>query len=104
VSKQLPEVNNKPLDETVNIMKLSSAAIFLALIGIGAPAFADDAASTTPVESYSYGMKLDIQKVISISDTADTCGPVPTQMTYEDSKGQRHILQYSVMGTGCSNG
>ncbi|KOY01692.1 MULTISPECIES: DUF2790 domain-containing protein [Pseudomonas] len=85
-------------------MKLSSAAIFLALIGIGAPAFADDATSTTPVESYSYGMKLDIQKVISISDTADKCGPVPTQMTYEDSKGQRHILQYSVMGTGCSNG
>ncbi|RON44201.1 hypothetical protein BK666_17730 [Pseudomonas frederiksbergensis] len=85
-------------------MKLSSAAILFALIGIGAPAFADDATSNTPVESYSYGMKLDIQKVISISDTADQCGPVPTQMTYEDSQGQRHVLEYSIMGTGCSNG
>ncbi|WP_213941293.1 DUF2790 domain-containing protein [Pseudomonas sp. dw_612] len=85
-------------------MKLSSAAILFALLGIGTPAFADDAPGNTPVESYSYGMKLDIQKIISISDTADKCGPVPTQMTYEDSQGQRHILEYSIMGTGCSNG
>jgi len=26
------------------------------------------------------------------------------QMTYEDHQGQRHTLQYSVMGNGCSNG
>jgi hypothetical protein len=25
-------------------------------------------------------------------------------MEYDDSKGQRHILRYSVMGNGCSNG
>jgi len=25
-------------------------------------------------------------------------------MTYEDSSGQRHVLQYQVMGAGCSNG
>jgi len=25
-------------------------------------------------------------------------------MTYEDSNGQKHILEYRVMGNGCSNG
>ncbi|MGF6110269.1 DUF2790 domain-containing protein [Pseudomonas frederiksbergensis] len=90
-------------------MKLSNIALFFALVGVGAHAFADDADSTDatrqpPAESYAYGMNLDIQKVIAITDTGDQCGPVPAQMTYEDSHGQRHILQYQVMGTGCSNG
>jgi hypothetical protein len=56
------------------------------------------------VETYAYGMKLDIQKVIATSDTGEQCGPVPVQMTYEDSHGQQHVLQYQIMGTGCSNG
>lgn len=90
-------------------MKLSSIALFFALVGVGAHAFADEADTTNatsnpPVESYTYGMKPDIQKVISISETGDQCGPVPAQMTYEDSQGQRHVMQYQVMGTGCSNG
>ncbi|RON57851.1 DUF2790 domain-containing protein [Pseudomonas frederiksbergensis] len=90
-------------------MKLSSIALFFALVGVGAHAVADDAnapaaTSQPPVESYAYGMKLDIQKIISITDTADQCGPVPTQMTYEDSQGKRHVMQYQIMGTGCSNG
>jgi len=25
-------------------------------------------------------------------------------MTYQDSQGKQHILQYEVMGSGCSNG
>lgn len=32
------------------------------------------------------------------------CEVVPARMEYEDSSGQRHILRYSVMGNGCSNG
>ncbi|MDO9353364.1 MAG: DUF2790 domain-containing protein [Solirubrobacteraceae bacterium] len=89
-------------------MKTLKIAMFLALAGVAAQAFSDEApthaASQIPVESYTYGMKLDIQKIITVSDTGDECAPVPKQMTYEDSKGQRHILQYQVMGTGCSNG
>ncbi|WP_447890772.1 DUF2790 domain-containing protein [Pseudomonas hormoni] len=89
-------------------MKTLKIAMFLALASVAAQAYSDetptDAASQIPVESYSYGMKLDIQKIITVSDTGDECAPVPKQMTYEDSKGQRHILQYQVMGTGCSNG
>jgi len=90
-------------------MKLIKAALFLALGSLTAHAFADEShadaeASQIPVESYTYGMKLDIQTIITVSDIANECAPVPARMTYEDSHGQRHILQYQVMGTGCSNG
>ncbi|MGE8186614.1 DUF2790 domain-containing protein [Pseudomonas sp. NPDC086278] len=90
-------------------MKTLTIALLLTLGGIAAPAFADDGDSATeasqaPVESYAYGKTLDIRTVIAVSDIANECGPVPARMTYEDSNGQRHILQYQVMGTGCSNG
>jgi len=90
-------------------MKSLKIALFLALAGVAAQAFSDESpantpASQIPVETYAYGMKLDIQKIITVSETGDECAPVPKQMTYEDSQGQRHILQYQVMGTGCSNG
>ncbi|RON24771.1 hypothetical protein BK660_03640 [Pseudomonas brassicacearum] len=90
-------------------MKFSKFALLLALASLGAPAFADDNASTAattkaPVETYTYDTHLDIKRVISVSDVGDECGPVPAQMTYEDSRGQQHVLQYQVMGTGCSNG
>ena len=47
---------------------------------------------------------LDIARVISTSEVPDVCAVVPVRMTYEDAKGQRHILEYHVMGNGCSNG
>ncbi|MBO4966611.1 MAG: DUF2790 domain-containing protein, partial [Pseudomonas sp.] len=56
------------------------------------------------VEHYTYATDLDIAKVISVSPAADVCEVVPAQMTYEDHQGQRHILEYRVMGNGCSNG
>ena len=97
------------LNETVNLMNISNIAIFLALSCIGAQAFAEESQAKvsrdqTPVETYSYGSKLDVKKVISVTDVPPECGPVSAQMTYEDSQGQRHVLQYQVMGTGCSNG
>ena len=57
-----------------------------------------------PVEQYSYSQHLDIAHVISMSEVANVCAVVPVSMTYEDSKGQKHILEYRVMGNGCSNG
>lgn len=56
------------------------------------------------VEQYSYSQHLDIARVISISEVANVCAVVPVRMTYEDSKGQKHILEYRAMGSGCSNG
>ncbi|PTT98882.1 DUF2790 domain-containing protein [Pseudomonas sp. HMWF031] len=55
------------------------------------------------VVPYQYGMTLDIAQVMNITPPADICGVVPVEMTYQDSKGATHILQYSVFGTGCSN-
>jgi len=81
--------------------------IALALIGFSALAAADElqvAQQQPAVEHYTYATDLDIAKVISVSPAADVCEVVPAQMTYEDHQGQRHILEYRVMGNGCSNG
>ncbi|PAA25589.1 MULTISPECIES: DUF2790 domain-containing protein [Pseudomonas] len=81
--------------------------IALALIGFSTLAAADELQVTQlqpVVEHYTYATDLDIAKVISVSPTADVCEVVPAQMTYEDHQGQRHILEYRVMGNGCSNG
>ncbi|MCX2545794.1 DUF2790 domain-containing protein [Pseudomonas sp. COW5] len=68
------------------------------LAGLAAQARADEEAV-----AYRYGMQLDIAQVVSITPVADICGVVPVEMTYLDSHGAKHILQYSEFGTGCSN-
>ncbi|NUT78489.1 DUF2790 domain-containing protein [Pseudomonas sp. C1C7] len=84
-------------------MNISKIAIILALGSFGTQAFAEE--NKSPVEPYTYDSHLDIKKVITITDIPNNiCGPVPAQMTYEDSNGQRHVMQYQVMGNGCSNG
>ncbi|NLA01607.1 DUF2790 domain-containing protein, partial [Rhodococcus hoagii] len=47
---------------------------------------------------------LDIDHVISMSEIPNVCGVVPARMTYADSQGHTHVLEYRVMGNGCSNG
>ena len=81
--------------------------IALALMGCSTLAAADElqvAQQQPAVEHYTYATDLDIANVISVTPTADVCEVVPAQMTYEDHQGQRHILEYRVMGNGCSNG
>ncbi|SDN09477.1 DUF2790 domain-containing protein [Pseudomonas jinjuensis] len=81
------------------------AAFILALAGFSSFAFADEAnADSVAVEQYTYDMKLDIARVISNTDVSSQCGVVPARMTYEDSQGQRHTIQYQVWGGGCSGG
>ncbi|MGL5997006.1 MAG: DUF2790 domain-containing protein [Pseudomonas proteolytica] len=60
--------------------------------------------STAVVEEYTYSTDLDIAKVVSMSSIPNVCEVVPARMEYEDHQGQRHILNYKVMGNGCSNG
>ncbi|RON06533.1 hypothetical protein BK659_19715 [Pseudomonas brassicacearum] len=85
------------------------ALLVLALSSLCVTAMADEiptdvANNTVPVEEYTYSTHLDIAKVISMSEVPSVCEVVPARMEYEDSNGQRHILRYSVMGNGCSNG
>jgi hypothetical protein len=54
-----------------------------------------------PAETYHYGMKLDIARVLSISDTSQVCAVVPSVMHYEDSKGELRALEYLIHGGGC---
>ncbi|MFG6203579.1 DUF2790 domain-containing protein [Pseudomonas retamae] len=61
------------------------------------------ASATDEVVAYHYGMHLDIAKVLNITPVADVCGVVPVEMSYLDSSGNKHILQYSEFGSGCSN-
>ena len=56
-----------------------------------------------PVETYHYGMKLDIAQVLSISDTSQECGVVPSIMRYQDSSGTPQALEYQIYGGGCSD-
>ncbi|UCR84198.1 DUF2790 domain-containing protein [Pseudomonas chlororaphis] len=53
---------------------------------------------------YKYGMNLDIQKVVSITQANKTCSVAPARMTYEDSAGKLNTLEYRVMGTYCQDG
>lgn len=69
----------------------------LSLIG-----FAAQAAENTPVEHYSYGMHLDIAQVISQTAPDEYKDVSPVQLTYLDSAGVKHIMEYDVVGTGHS--
>jgi len=85
------------------------ALLVLALSSLCVTAMADEAQADvaqqqTPIEEYTYSMNLDIAKVVSMSEVPNVCEVVPAKMEYDDSKGQRHILRYSVMGNGCSGG
>lgn len=72
------------------------------LLAVSLPTYAEEPVAPAPAVAYTYGMHLDIAKVIRISSAADTCGPAPAEMTYRDSRGDLHVLQYSLYGTGCS--
>ncbi|WPP47872.1 DUF2790 domain-containing protein [Pseudomonas sp. AN-1] len=80
------------------------ALALLLLSGISCVALAGETVDNGPVEKYHYGMDLDVARVISRSEIPDVCGTVPVQMVYEDHQGQRHTLEYLVMGNGCRDG
>ncbi|WP_455926275.1 DUF2790 domain-containing protein [Pseudomonas putida] len=61
------------------------------------------AAQNNSVQEYSYGTHLDIAKVVSMTNIPDVCEVVPAKMTYLDHQGERHTIEYRVMGNGCEN-
>ncbi|MBH3403423.1 DUF2790 domain-containing protein [Pseudomonas glycinae] len=84
-------------------MKLLLAFV-LGCIGSVAMADEQDAPSVqVSVEPYQYSQDLDIAHVVAITQVPDVCDVVPMQMTYKDSKGDKHVMEYHVMGNGCTN-
>lgn len=47
---------------------------------------------------YHYGMTLDVQKVIHITDNSDKVGVVPATITFLDSQGRLHKVNYLELG------
>jgi hypothetical protein len=80
--------------------------LFLLLSGLASLAVAGEASTQTTnvnVEKYSYSQNLDIAHVVAITQVPNVCKVVPVQLTYDDSKGNRHIMEYQVLGNGCTN-
>ena len=87
---------------------MKAPMMILALFGFSAVVMAQEGNAKTegqqiPVEHYTYNTQVDVAKVISEDQIPDVCGVAPIRMTYLDSKGNQHLLEYEVMG-GCSNG
>jgi hypothetical protein len=79
------------------------ALILGVLCNVAMAAEVEQQVEQAPVEQYSYSQHLDIARVISMSEVPNVCQVVPARMTYEDSQGNEHVLEYRVMGNGCSN-
>ncbi|SDT04747.1 Protein of unknown function [Pseudomonas asplenii] len=80
--------------------------LVLLLVCIGSVAMADEQEAQTTqvtVEPYRYSQDLDIAHVVAITQVPNVCDVVPMHLTYDDSKGDRHIMEYHVMGNGCTN-
>lgn len=43
-------------------------------------------------------MDLDVGKLVYVSPSVRYCGDVRSMMTYEDSKGELHMVRYLVKG------
>lgn len=56
------------------------------------------------VQTYRYGMDLDIAKVVNVTPPVRSCNVVPSRMTYEDSNGKLKTLEYQVVGVCQNNG
>ncbi|MDZ4020596.1 DUF2790 domain-containing protein [Pseudomonas sichuanensis] len=50
------------------------------------------------LEDYTYGMNLDIGKLVYVSPSVRYCGNLSSMMTYEDSQGELHMVRYLVKG------
>ncbi|MCF7530972.1 DUF2790 domain-containing protein [Pseudomonas petrae] len=78
--------------------------LFLALaLMTSVSVYAQEVTPTPDVVHYNYGMHLDIAHVVNVTPAANVCAPTPVQMTYKDSSGAIHVLEYDVLGGGCTN-
>jgi hypothetical protein len=76
---------------------------FAALLATGS-AFADTTTAAPVIhDKTGFFVHLDVDKVLSSTDTYGQCGIVPARLDYLDHKGREHVLDYQVQGQGCTN-
>ncbi|GLO49957.1 hypothetical protein D3C76_58600 [compost metagenome] len=91
-------------------MKYLFAIIAFAVASHSLAAQTSDEASqhtSSNVESYHYGMAMDIAHVISITSNDESgCGVVPASITYVDHQGVTHTIDYLKVSnlSQCDNG
>lgn len=74
--------------------------LLLALLASGS-VFAAKSADAVP---YSYGMPLDIARVISIDEPHPlTCETIQAKMTYVDTTGEKKSVTYLKQSSACAN-
>ncbi len=89
-------------------MKYLIALALTLLAAFTSFARADDAApaqASVEDNGYDYSQDLDIAKVVRMNTGRGApCGPVQGHMTYIDSKGVQHELNYTRLGGECDKG
>lgn len=76
---------------------------FAALLATGS-AFADTQPQAPVIhDKPGFFVHLDVDKVLSTTDISQECGIIPARLDYLDHKGQEHVLDYQVEGSGCTN-
>jgi len=68
-------------------------------------AAAQAAQAPVPTDTYHYGMRLDIARVLDVREPAGDhqCKVVTATMTYLDSRGQERALNYLKLAEECSD-
>lgn len=86
----------------MNIKTACVASVFAAMSIFTLGAQAQEA----PVsQNYTYGTHLDVKKVLAINEDPGTdCQVVKSHMTYLDSQGQTHVLNYLKVSEDCNEG
>ena len=105
-------------------MKLQRVLLLTALLGTSSLALADGGGDITfarmeqarllamkanqpsseqmaEVKQYTYGMNLDIAKVVAVTPMSSDCGVVPVQMRYKDSFGDLQTIEYRAERVAC---
>lgn len=65
-------------------------------------AHANENNSTQTPERVQFGVVLDVAKVINKTQGTEVNGIIPVLLTYQDSRGEQHTVQYDLMGEGTS--
>ncbi|MHA3735231.1 DUF2790 domain-containing protein [Pseudomonas sp. Eth.TT006] len=84
----------------IRTLLLSSALACTAFAGL---AQADDSSSTTKAVPYEYGMPLQVNKVIAMTEPqTQQCKVVTADMKYIDNAGKPEEITYRKMSDACS--